>query len=183
MDPMKSASPLFFTSLVTLALGIFPATRASGASLLSAPKVAAKNHQPDVLVGKGLKSRAIGANVYLPNYSPKQTLFRSPGPKVISFFRIQNDTRRVNAPSHSLFLVRSDSTAPKTSVTYLNHKGKNVTAQLARGRYVLNIPASAERVLIQKISPGSAGGGSFGLKAQHRGTRRSDTAQVTLRKP
>jgi hypothetical protein len=166
-----------------IAFGVSTGARASGASLLAAPKVVAKIHQPDVKVSEGRRTRPIGSNVYLARPSVRQTLFRSPGRNVVSFFRVQNDTRRLNAPTHSLFLVRSNSTAPKTSVTYLNSKGKNITSQLARGRYVLNIPAGAERILTQKISSRPTGTGSFGIKAQHRVTQRSDTARVTLRKP
>jgi hypothetical protein len=180
---MKSSRTPLGALALTIVVGLSTGAHASDAALLSVPRVIAKNHQPDVMVARGLRSRPIGGNIYLAKPSVKETLFRTPGARVISFFRVQNDTRRVNAPTHSLFLVRSDSTAPKTGVTYLNNKGKNVTAQLARGRYVLNIPAGAERVLTQKISSGPTGAGSFGIKAQHRGTRRSDTAQVTLRKP
>ncbi len=183
---MKAIKRMFPRLVSSLSVGILligsNELRAAEASLLSAPKVAARNHQPDVVLGSGLRGRQIGNNIYQNRPSSRQTLFRTPGPMVISFFRVQNDTLRPNAPAYSIFLIRSASTAPKTSVTYFNTSGKNITAQVARGKYALNVPAGAERLLIQKISTTPAGGGSFGLKAQHRSTRRSDAAQVTLRK-
>lgn len=187
---MNAATLPFPRPLALLLLALAPVAgvemKAADAALLAAPKVAAKHHQPDVMVGKRPAGRFIGNNIYRDRLSPRQILLRSHGPMVLSYFKVQNDTRRINAPTHSIFLLRSSATTRKANVTYLN-KRKNVTAQVARGRYALNIPAGADRTLVQKITAPAAHsahsgviGELFSLKARHADTRRSDTAAVLI---
>jgi hypothetical protein len=191
MNPAIPSSSSFPRPLALLLAALAPlaALEASAdeSALLAAPKVAAKHHQPDLMVSKRPTRGFIGNNIYRDRISPLQILPRSAGPMVLSYFKIQNDTRRVNAPTHSVFLLRGSATTHKASASYMS-RGRNVTALVARGRYALNIPAGADRTLVQKVSmrgghaahghDGSSGG-LFSLKARH-ATGRSDTAAVLI---
>jgi hypothetical protein len=156
-------------------------------ALLSAPKVAAKPGQPDVLVGMKRSGRFLGGNVYERRTSARQSLVRPFGMSATtSYFKVQNDTRGINAPPYALFAVKGAGSSRNFKVAYFNARNRNITARVTRGREILNIAARSEALIRQRITPTrtlpAGSSAKFPLSANNRRASLSDKAQVVLRR-
>lgn len=177
--------------IISLIAGAVAAVRADdgGSPLLSVPKVRVSAGQPDVQVGIQLKGRFKGSDIYSAKSSPKQRLSRkATSRKMTSLYRVQNDSRSLPGPSHSIISVLGDRSDNNYAVTYFTEKGKNVTTSVLSGRYVLNIARDSEVILRQRIAPArsnvpSGAKGRFAVKAENKRENLVDTAetQVTRR--
>lgn len=178
---------LLTTSLV--AGTVFTVRADDGESpLLSTPKVRVSAGQPDVQVGIRLKGRYKGADVYSAKSSAKQRLSRKASSKTMtSLYRVQNDSRGLHGPSHSIFTVSGDGSDSNFAITYFTEKGKNVTSLVLGGRYTLNIARDSEVILRQKIAPArsnvpSGAKGRFAVKAENKRENLIDTAETEVKK-
>jgi len=159
-----------------------------GSPLLSAPKVRVSAGQPDVLVGTKLSGRFRGADVYSSKSSSKQRLSRKATAKAMtSLYRVQNDSRGLPGPSHSLIRVSGDGSNSNFAVTYFTEKGKNITSSVLGGRYILNIARDSEVILRQRIAPArasvpSGAKGRFAVKAENKRENLVDTAETEVTK-
>lgn len=181
-----------FLALLTTSLftGTVFSVRADdgGSPLLSAPKVRVSAGQPDVLVGIQLKGRFKGADIYSAKSSAKERLSRKATSKTMtSLYRVQNDSRALPGPSHSIITVSGDGSDSNFAITYFTEKGKNVTSSVLGGRYVLNIARDSEVILRQKIAPArsnvpSGAKGVFAVKAENKGENLVDTAETEVTK-
>lgn len=178
---------LLTTSLV--AGTVFTVRADDGESpLLSAPKVRISAGQPDVQVGIKLKGRFKGADVYSAKSSAKQRLSRTmKSRKLISLYRVQNDSRGLPGPSHSIINVSGNRSDNNFAVNYFTEKGKNVTTSVLSGRYNLNIARDSEVILRQRIAPArssvpSGAKGRFAVKAENKREKLIDTAETAVTK-
>jgi hypothetical protein len=102
-----------------------------------------------------------------------------------SLYRVQNDSRSLPGPSHSIINVSGDRSDNNFAVTYFTEKGKNVTTSVLSGRYVLNIARDSEVILRQRIAPArstvpSGAKGRFAVKAENKRENLIDTAETEV---
>lgn len=172
---------LCFASLVAAS-----SLSAADSPLLSAPKAAPEPHQPDLLVGLRKGGKFKGDGVFSSKLVSKQRLSRESSPGgITTYYRIQNDSKGAMVVPYSLFEVNGDRSNSRFDVAYFSDKGANVTANVTRGRYVLNIASDAETSLRQRITPksGAAATGPVEVKAENVDTLSKDVAGVLLRVP
>lgn len=179
---MKS---VVFLVLVFASLAANSSLSASDSPLLSAPKAAPEADQPDLLVGLHKGGKFKGDGIYSSKLSSKQRLSRIPSRGITNYFRVQNDSRGLLAAPFSLFELSGDKSDRRFDISYFSEKGGNVTARMARGRYVLNIATDAETSLRQHITPNgsAAASGVVEVKAENVDTLSKDMAGVLLRVP
>lgn len=187
MNTNRIFPALLITSLLA---GAIVSVRADdgGSALLSAPKVRVSAGQPDVQVGKKLNGRFEGADFYSAKPSAKQRFSsRIKSRKVTSVYRVQNDSRSLPGPSHSIFNVSGNQSDSNFKVNYLTEKGVNVTTSVLSGRYVLNIARDSEVILRQHITPARSNvpkraKGRFAVKAENKRENLVDTAETEVTK-
>jgi len=180
---MKSG--MLFAFVVATSIATLPLS-AADSPLLSAPKAAPEPHQPDLLVGLRKGGKYKGDGVFSSKLISKQRLSReSSSGGITTYFRIQNDSKGAMVVPYSLFEVNGDKSNSRFDVSYFSDKGANVTANVTRGRYVLNIASDAETSLRQRITPksGAAATGAVEVKAENVDTLSKDVAGVLLRVP
>jgi hypothetical protein len=157
-----------------------------GSPLLSTPKVRVSAGQPDVQVGQ--KGRFKGADVYSAKSSAKQRLsLKTKSSPKTSLYRVQNDSRGLPGPSHSIIIVSGNRSDRNFDVTYFTDKGTNVTSSVLGGRYVLNIARDSEVILRQRVAPArsnvpTGAKGRFAVKAENKRESLRDTAETEVTK-
>lgn len=159
---------------------------ASDSPLLSAPKAAPEADRPDLLVGLRKGGKFKGDGIYNAKLISRQRLSRAlPSRGLTNYYRIQNDSQGLMAVPYSLFEVSGAKSDSRFDISYFSEKGGNVTARMARGRYVLNIATDAETSLRQRITPkgAAAASGVVEVKAENVDTLSKDVAGMLLRVP
>ncbi|MCB1204896.1 MAG: hypothetical protein KDN18_11600 [Verrucomicrobiae bacterium] len=175
----------FLFGAVVLVLSGSVLLSAADSPLLSTPKAAPQPDQADLLVGLRKKGTYKGDDVYSARLISRQRVRASLSSRgITAYYRIQNDSQGLMGRPWSIFALGGAKSDSRFDVSYFSDKGRNVTAKMARGKYVLNIATDAETSLRQRIFPKTSvpASGSFEVKAKNRNTGSKDTAGVLARR-
>lgn len=177
--------PLFSSLVAVVILSASTLPCAADSPLLATPKAAPQADQADLLVGLRKGGSYKGDDVYKSRLVARQRVkasLTSRGTTV--YYRLQNDSQGLKGRPWSIFALSGAKSDSRFDVTYFSDKGRNVTAKMARGRYVLNIATDAETSLRQRIFPKASlpASATFEVKAKNRNTGSKDTAGALVRR-